>query len=188
MPGYSDTLAELCLPWLARSLLIGICLSSSLPSAMRLVAPDSPSGFNATIRVSTASECGPNGFKSAHCALFVRHVRTQLLLKLKCKTNIPNNITAMPFNLRRIVCPTEAFHPTCCSNASIARALKTATRSIRSLISRMKSRRCSTRRSGHADGSTRAVDDDNALRYTRRPRDASAGAIKRVGASQGIPS
>jgi hypothetical protein len=169
MPGCSDTLAELCLPQLARSLLIGTCLSGSLPSVMHLVRP----GF--FLQASTPlfafrllQDAARMALNRRTYALFVRHARTQILLKLKCKTNKSKHTTAMPSYLRRIVCPTGAFHPTCCSNESIARGLETATGSIRSIISRVKSRRCSTRRSGHADGSTRAVNDDAAVRNTRR--------------------
>lgn len=169
MPGCSDTLAELRLPQLARPLLIGTCSFGSLPSAMHLVGPgfflQASTPLLAFRLLQNSARMALNG---RTYALFVRHVRTQILLKLKCKTNKSNYTTAMPSNLRRIVCPTGAFHPTCCSNESIAREPKTATGSIRSIISRVKSRRCSTRRSGHADGSTRAVNDGAAVRNTRR--------------------
>ena len=65
----------------------------------------------------------------------------------------------MPSSHRRIVRPTVVFHPTCCSNA-LTRAPKAATSSIRSITSRVKSRRCSTRHAGPATGSTRAVKGD----------------------------
>lgn len=120
-------------------------------------------------------------------ALFARHVRTQISLKLKCETQIFNNTTAMPSNPRHIVCPTGAIHPTCCSNASIARAPKAATGSIRSIISRVKSRRCGTQASGHAIGSTRAVKDDATAWNTQRTRGTPAGATKRAQAPRHYP-
>ena len=92
-------------------------------------------------------------------ALFARHVRAKISLKLKCTTSKFNITTAMPSNPRRIVCPMAAFHPTCCSNSSTVSAPTADTASIRSITSRAKSKRCSTRPSGHATGSTRAVED-----------------------------
>lgn len=73
----------------------------------------------------------------------------------------------MPSNLRRIACPTVVFHPTCCSNAPIARGQTADTSSIRSITSRVKNRRCSTPRAGPTTGSIRAAKVPNVLAAQR---------------------
>ncbi len=93
-------------------------------------------------------------------ALFARYVRTPVLLELKCRENRFTNTMVMPSNLRRIVWLTVAFHPTCCSSASIVLGLKAATGFIRSITSRAKNWRCGTQVTGHATGSTRAAKVD----------------------------
>jgi hypothetical protein len=84
MPGCSDTLAELRLPQLQRSRLIGTCLLSSLPSAIRLLAPLSPpqasTPFFAVRRFQKSARMALNRRTRA---LFARHVRTQIFIKIK---------------------------------------------------------------------------------------------------------
>ena len=91
-------------------------------------------------------------------ARLARNAPTRTSLKLKCTTNKFSYTTAMRFNLRRIACPMEPFHPICCSTAPVARVQKAATSSTRSITSRVKSRRFCIRHAGHATGSIHAVD------------------------------
>lgn len=91
--------------------------------------------------------------------------------------NVFSITTAMPSNPPRIVCPTGAFHPICCSNIAIAHTVIAGTASIRSITSRVKSRRCSTQHVGHATGSTFAVNGDVVISKHARPHAARNRAI-----------
>lgn len=167
MPGCSAP-SELHRPQLASSFLSGICLLRSSPDAIRpslhaIFPQASKPLFVFRLHLNSARMASNRRTR----ALFARYVHTPILLKLKCRENIFINTMVMPSNLRRIVCLTGAFHPTCCSSASIVLGLKAATGSIRSITSRAKSRRCGTQVTGHAIGSTRAVNVDASARNMR---------------------
>ena len=165
---------ELCLPQLAPHPAWHPSIQQRA-GAIRVVAPRCaslrlirPSGLNAIFRISTAEEFGSNGFESARpytCRTACVHSN---IIKLKCRTSKFDITTAMPSNPRRIVCPMVAFHPTYCSNSSTASEPKAATGFIRSITSRAKSKRCSTRPSGRATGWTCAVEDGATVRNTSR--------------------
>ena len=153
MPGCSDTLAERCLPKLARSPLAAPYIRQLV---IRLVAPHSPPRLLRLFAFRLLQIRLAMALNRLACARFSRHTRIRISIKLKCKVNIFSNTTAMPFSRPHIVCLTVVFHPICCSNAPIARNSKAATSSIRSTTSRVKSRHSNTLHAGHATGSTRA--------------------------------